>query len=184
MFALLNRNRPRRVVSQPARSRGSIIPSLLNFADFDAARAGAKALDPRSHDSFRLLIVSSDQLSQLESDGANILESRSTRDQLPVLLTSSGLGDELVEHPRRELFDQTIRVQPHCAIVQNRFHQHHWHGRGHLSVRMSRADARTVCFTTISLSPDRGTMFHEPYPFDPAYASTVSLELALAEASG
>ena len=66
----------------------------------------------------------------------------------PLLFTSSGLGDHLVEGVRRELFEGFFAGPAEgWRAAQDGFHRHRWEeGRGHLSVNMARPDARTVSF--------------------------------------
>jgi hypothetical protein len=69
------------------------------------------------------------------------------------MLTSCGLGDHLVQTPRRELFEAFVRSGAMTAQVQDAFQQHRWSDRPHVSVRMNRGDARTVSYTVIELGP-------------------------------
>lgn len=75
----------------------------------------------------------------------------------PRLWTSSGLGDALVEGPRRGLFARMLEGSP-SAEAQDAFHAHAWADRGALSVRMARADARTVSRTVVMVRPGAGTV--------------------------
>jgi hypothetical protein len=83
-------------------------------------------------------------------------------ERLPFMLTSSGLGDELVAPPRRELFDRMITFGEQTPEAQDAFHRHAWPDRGYLSVRMRRADARTVSYTVVELSVHARNMRYEP----------------------
>ena len=73
-------------------------------------------------------------------------------DRAPVMHTSSGLGDALVVGPRLRLFETIVNSDHPTARQQDVFHYHAWPGKGELSVRMNRPDARTVSITTIALT--------------------------------
>ena len=121
-----------------------------------------------------------------EADVRDVLEDfnarvKEARRQLlggpPVLFTSSGLGDHLVEGVRRELFDGFFAGPPETwEAAQDAFHRHRWPGRGHLSVNMTRATARTVSFARVDVGP-AGVAFayHPAAPDRPA--ETVAVEL-------
>jgi hypothetical protein len=80
------------------------------------------------------------------------------------MFTSSGLGDALVEAPRRALFDEWfVGVKLENQLErQDAFHRHQWPDRPELSVCMSRIDARTVSYTVVDLEADRATMTYYP----------------------
>jgi membrane protein DedA with SNARE-associated domain len=81
----------------------------------------------------------------------------------PVLFTSSGLGDHLVEGVRRELFDELLAGPSGTwQAAQDAFHRHTWPGREHLSVNMTRATARTVSFTVIDVTPAGALITYHP----------------------
>ena len=69
-----------------------------------------------------------------------------------LMLTSSGLGDHVVTARRTALLRQCIASGQPPEQTQDEFHQHVWPGEEHLSVLMSRRDARTVSRTTIDVS--------------------------------
>ena len=92
------------------------------------------------------------------------------------MFTSSGLGDHLVESPRRELFNEML--QNRSPSMQDAFHRHQWADRPHLSVCMSRPDARTVSHTRIHVTPQRATMLYMPdAPNQPVQPEIQSLDL-------
>jgi hypothetical protein len=95
----------------------------------------------------------------------------------PLLFTSSGLGDHLVDGVRRELFDQMFMAGPHTwEAVQHAFHRHTWPGREHLSVNMSRDTARTVSHAVIDLGAAEAVFaYHADAPDLPAEDTTISL---------
>src|SRR5262249_30651056 len=91
--------------AEPAPSRGTIIPALLSCGDLSAAVAAAAALDTTPLPPFRLVLADRGEVAELRScDGRPRLVRRGPL-SAPCLFTSSGLGDRLVEGPRRRLFD-------------------------------------------------------------------------------
>ena len=170
VMALLNYNpRPARttgVTDAMPPSRGTIIPNLLQSWSMDEAVEAALHLRPREYQPFRLVILDMQSICEVVSDGAALRTFRTSTDGRPLLFTSSGLGDELVDRPRRELFEQLIPPSFATPAAQDVFHRHMWEGREHLSVLMSRADARTVSRTTVELSRGGARMTHEPVPVD------------------
>ena len=133
-------------------SRGLIIPYLLECASLAEALHRSAAVDPSDFDRFRLAMVQRGTVATLTSDGAE-LAVEVTDLARPMMLTSSSLGDELVERPRRRLFER-IFAGEECSWVQaqNLFHRHQWQSRPGISVRMERADAKTVSQTFVSVT--------------------------------
>jgi uncharacterized protein with NRDE domain len=134
------------------RSRGLIIPYLLECASLaDAVRRGA-AVDPSDFDRFRLAMVQRGTVATLTSDGAE-LAVEVTDLAGPMMLTSSSLGDALVEKPRRQLFERLFAGEERSWVqAQSLFHRHQWQSRRGISVRMERADAKTVSQTFVSVT--------------------------------
>ena len=88
----------------------------------------------------------------LTSDGAE-LAVEVTDLARPMMLTSSSLGDALVERPRRRLFERIFAGEERSWVqAQNLFHRHQWQRRPGISVRMERADAKTVSQTFVSVT--------------------------------
>src|SRR5205823_7589341 len=132
-------------------SRGRIIPALLHCMDSGEASELARKIDPLDFPPFRLVILDGVESVEIASDGYELDWSTRPFDGAPLMFTSSGLGDELVEHPRRELYDRMVRSADASAGRQDAFHLHRWADRPHLSVMMSRADARTVSRTIVEV---------------------------------
>lgn len=65
----------------------------------------------------------------------------------PVVVASSGLGDEIVQS-RVPLFEKMV-APDQTSEIQDAFHMHHWDDEPQASVLMSRENARTVSITTI-----------------------------------
>lgn len=161
MFALLNQRLGWPARHVPPRSRGDIIPSVLHCSRVDDVIRRVQQSDATLFGPFRLVVVSHEGGGEIHSDGRRVTRRRWSLAKLPFLATSSSLGDELVGPPRRELFDRLITFGESSRESQDTFHNHDWPDRPYVSVRMSRADARTVSTTTIELSRDSITMQYD-----------------------
>jgi hypothetical protein len=133
-------------------TRGAIIPYLAAADDIDDAMrrfvSGPARWPCRP---FRLLVASFDRLVELTPVG-------SREHEAPLVLSTSSLGDHLVEAPRRALFDGLRRASDDPWRAQDRFHQHAWPDRRHVSVLMSRPDACTVSRTAIVITRERSEL--------------------------
>jgi hypothetical protein len=159
-------------------SRGSIIPQLLPCSTLRAAVAQAAALDATDYAPFRLVLADRHEWAELCSDGRHVQRFPLAELMEPLLFTSSGLGDHVVEGSRRRLFEELFARRSDPAALQNLFHWHRWPDRPHLSVHMSRADACTVSRTVVSLGEGRVSMtYRSVAPSRPPATHTVGLEL-------
>jgi hypothetical protein len=138
--------------NRPLRSRGLIIPSLLDCGSVPDALEIAARLNPAQFNPFRLVVVQRMVAGVLTCDG--LTPSVETMDiSRPLMLTSSSLGDDLVEAPRRRLFERLMTRDAGAWLhAQARFHAHQWPWRADVSVRMERLDARTVSRSLITVS--------------------------------
>jgi hypothetical protein len=160
----------------PRRSRGTIIPSLLHCNTLTSAVSQATALDAKHYAPFRLVFFDQQELAEVRSEEGHIRVVRRTAITEPCCFTSSGLGDQLVEGPRRRLFAAFFGQTGDLIALQDRFHRHRWPERPDLSVCMSRADARTVSHTIVSLGRDAVTLtYHPDAPDQPAKTVPVTL---------
>ena len=160
----------------PRQSRGAIIPALLHGDSLEQMREVASQLPFNEFAPFRLLLVNPEEATVLEHNG-HTQDFGTISLGLPLLFTSSGLGDHLVEGPRRELFRSTLLQTP-TPSAQDAFHRHHWPDCPHLSVCMSRSDARTVSHTVVHLAPTHATLSYLPdSPDQPLHPETHSLAL-------
>lgn len=161
-LTLLNYN-PATPPTDRDRSRGTVIPRLLHAASVEEVVALAGSIEADRMMPFRLVAC----------DGKSLLLWRSTEpiEQAevgpwsgePVMFTSSGLGDHLVEGPRRALFDESFGDDASAYVdEQAAFHRHRWPGKEHLSVCMHREDARTVSYTVVDVEPAGMTMVYHP----------------------
>ena len=152
--ALLNRNMNSTAPlgKSRRRSRGLIIPYLLECDSLaDAVHRGA-AVDPTDFDRFRLAMVQRGTVATMTSDGAELVV-EVTDLARPMMLTSSSLGDAWVDRPRRRLFERVFAGEERSWVqAQRLFHRHQWRSRRDISVRMERADAKTVSQTFVSVT--------------------------------
>jgi uncharacterized protein with NRDE domain len=150
------------VTSTRARvSRGTIIPPLLRYPDVDSALMWASQLEPSHYQPFRLLIADGRELIECCSDG-RILHHRRQRLHDAVIRTSSTLGDRLVARPRAALFRKFLAATSNKVVAEDLFHLHQWRGREDVSVRMRRADARTVSHTVIQVHERTVSLAYRP----------------------
>jgi len=133
-------------------SRGLIIPRLLDSGSWVDALDMAAKLDPAHFDLFRLVLAQRMVAAVVTSDG-RALSVRTMGISRPLMLTSSSLGDAVVEAPRRRLFDRLVGTNEREGLcTQARFHAHQWRSRPDISVNMERRDARTVSRTVIDVT--------------------------------
>jgi hypothetical protein len=147
-------------------SRGGVIPQLLHASTVDEVFALAAQIEANRMMPFRLVAC----------DGRSLMLWRSTEpieqaevgpwSREPMMWTSSGLGDHVVEGPRRELFEGWFGDDAEAYLDrQDAFHRHRWDDREHLSVSMHRDDARTVSYTLVDIDLYAVTMtYHSDRP--------------------
>lgn len=184
-MTILNRN-PRSPVDgkswarggESLQSRGDIIPSLLSRASAKSAGDAASLIRAADYPPFRLVISDERSILEFVSDGASVQSGTAAAAGTLMMFASSGLGDDLVDPPRRELFLNMFggKEPEQLLETQQAFHQHVWPDRSHLSVCMSRDDAWTVSMTTIDVTAARVSLTYRPgQPNQPAHS--VRLEL-------
>jgi hypothetical protein len=180
-LAVLNGNPPGRDrnAPEPSRSRGEVIPSLLECDSPSAALLACERLDYRAFAPFRLVLIGHGLVADVRWDGREPMVMSRLVGGAPQMFTSSGLGDHLVENVRRELFDELFAPAPEAwEAAQHAFHRHRWPGREHLSVNMSRDTARTVSHSVIDLNAVEAVFAYRPdAPDQPAELTTVRLPL-------
>lgn len=181
-LCLLNLNPESASTSRvPERSRGLLLPGLIGLERVERVAERWHALDLHPFAPCRLIGIGLERQGILEASWDGCATSIRWHVGPPSCFVSSGLGDHLVA-PRLALFeDQVVR---RCATPesQDAFHRHTWKDRPHLSVMMSRADARTVSVTTLAVARRSGVvdvhMAYEPVrdavpKADPALAPTL-----------
>jgi len=111
---------------------------------------------------FTLLILYRDRYAITTFDGV-ALELQTALLRGPLMLTSSSIGDQIVDGPRRRLFRRLVVQRRRRAWVgQSRFHLHQSRGSRHLSVRMSRDDASTVSVSLLTVARSRARLDYLP----------------------
>ncbi len=167
VFALLNYNPgtdPAPAIRASSRSRGEIIPALADAAESATATRLAMAMDTSRFPPFRLVIVDPQITRVVTSPGyGQAALCREFSSNEPFMLASSGLGDDLVDLPRRGLFQDLLAAgADRWWKAQDEFHAHRWSDRLHLSVNMERAGARTVSRAVVLLRPDTIVIEYSP----------------------
>ncbi|MDX2131183.1 MAG: NRDE family protein [Planctomycetota bacterium] len=158
-------------------SRGAIIPRLIGAEGGAGVLRALATLDLERFAPFRLVVIEPDRPGRAWRGGHVVSEAWWDRDELRVraglvgqaCFVSSGLGDGLVAG-RLALFDQQVAGAP-SPEAQERFHAHRWTGREHLSVLMSREDARTVSVTTVEVAPRAAATPGVRLAYRPVYAA-------------
>lgn len=151
------------------RSRGLLIPELIQLGNARDASAKLDQMDLRGFSPFRMVLVG-----KAHSGGYEFTAKRFDAMQLvdlqpftaldaPICFASSGLGDELVQC-RIPLFASSVAQDPNIEN-QRRYHRHQWADRPELSVMMSRADARTSSVTSVFVEGDqRPKILYDRFP--------------------
>ena len=146
VLAVLNRNIPPNGRPRPSRSRGGLIPGLIDAAHAAEAMDQLMGQDLAGLAPFRILALDPDGAARLATwDGLTL--DRAAVLEPPFCLASSGLGDDRV-YPRIPLFGAMVAQDPRPE-TQDAYHRHRWDDAPEISVLMSRPDARTVSITTV-----------------------------------
>ena len=154
------------------------VPALLHTDTPLSAAFSALTLDPAQYAPFRLLLVNRRESVAVHSDGTRIRLVWRIGLMSPQFFTSSGLGDQVVAGPRRQLFGEFFDPPGDWLARQDAFHRYRWPDRPHLSVCMDRQDARTVSHTVVCLGPDRVTLtYHPDAPDRPGEAIALTLPI-------
>lgn len=157
-------------------SRGLLIPALLHAPGVDSLAAAARRIDASQFAPFRLAAFDPHARCEARSDGRAVTVTQSASLPHPLLLTSSGLGDHVVQAPRRELFERSFSQPAKWPDQQDAFHRHSWPDRPHLSICMRRAEACTVSRTIVTVTADRVELgYHGAPPDEPALETRLFL---------
>lgn len=143
-------------------SRGSIIPRIMSATDLAAVMRQIGRLNPSDYPPFRLVITDARDVIELLSDGTTAQVVARSISGHPHFFTSSGLGDHVVDGPRRELFHEMFAPGKDWVRAQPAFHRHAWPDRRNVSVCMERSDACTVSCTVIDIVNDRVALTYTP----------------------
>ena len=170
LLALLNGN-PTGGVSgaRSSRSRGEVIPALIGAANVDEVMDLLKLMNLQETGYFRLVAIGQGVVRDMVWDGVTLQigDPKKTLDK-PVMFTSSGLGDAVVQGPRRALFDSMTGDGGWDEHRQDGYHRHRWPDRPEVSVWMERSDAVTVSWTTVEVSPCTIKMWYCPATSEPS----------------
>ncbi len=158
------------------RSRGEIVPRLQAAKNAVESAAILQEFVVSEFRPFRVFMIERYRWCMAQSDGEAIYIHDVRANVQPLMFTASGLGDEVIDGPRRSMFDELLARQQFTPDVQDAFHRHQWKDRKHLSVLMSRADAHTVSRTTIELAASAVMTYEDLVPEG---AKTVRSELEL-----
>lgn len=140
------------------RSRGMIIPTLINSRSARHALERLESFDLDRFQCFRLIAVDHDRVLDAVWDRGELLIT--DRPLEPVCFATSGIGDHRVQ-ARVALFDWWFAQGAVDGARQDAFHHHRWPERGEVSVNMSRAEARTVSITSVEVrADDAATMIY------------------------
>ncbi|MFK7882779.1 MAG: NRDE family protein [Phycisphaerales bacterium] len=176
VLALLNRNIPANGRPPGTRSRGAIIPALIDLESPQTMLKHLAGMDLEGVSPFRLIAI--DALGSgtvVTFDGLELSEPSPSGP--PSCLASSGLGDEHVQ-VRLPLFEQMMG-QSATPEQQAAYHKHRWDDRPEVSVLMSRRDARTVSITTIDVVAGQDPTFAvESLPEGEDWCDPVGAEMA------
>jgi hypothetical protein len=185
VFALLNGDPPGVVRAAPGpariRSRGLIIPRLVEATSVDEVRGRLGQLLWRRYPAFRLFVFGGDRFLDVRPriDSLAIVE-RPARNRF--VATASSLRPREAARLRTRLFEGVV-ARPD-AELQDIFHDERWRDCPELSVNMKRTDARTVSRTVVERFDDRIEMRY--HALDLAGESTgpvsVVLKIPLARA--
>lgn len=136
------------------RSRGEIAPTLLAHNSVQSATIACLGLRAQNFPPFALFLCTSDNVAVIASDGDSMSVTEHGAPSRPLILTSSGLGDRLVEPPRRRLFENAVVASENWLAGQERYHATRDLNEPHLGVLMARSDARTVSRTLVDVCRD------------------------------
>lgn len=143
------------------RSRGDIIPALIATDGVAAALASVGRLDPCGQRPFRLVMADPRERAVVVGNGTSIEVVERTSDRTPFMITSSGLGDHIVEGPRRTVWDDAFDPAPvDLEAAQDAFHRHHDPASTHTSVSMYRDEAWTMSRTEVTVTAGGAELRH------------------------
>jgi hypothetical protein len=185
VFALLNLNgssHGEHALPACRMSRGGVIPGLLHCGSLENTLAVVRRLNAEEYAPFRLVIADAFEAAEVRSTGHTLIVLPPQRLTMPLLFTSSSLGDDLVEGPRRRLFQDFFGEPVEWLDQQVAYHRHRWPAWPHLSVCMERADARTVSHTVVELGKDAVAMtYWSDFPDFSAEPFSTTLDLSMVQ---
>lgn len=165
LLALLNRTDEGALPRSGARSRGSIIPTLVASPDAKSSDKGLVALDLRDCAPFRLLVRDPETGAiRAHSWNGNLLSAEEL-DPAAGLVCSSSLGDTRVTLARTPIWKRLLAAgSPLTLEALRAFQRSHEPAPSADSVCMHRDDAETVSHVEIQISRNRATMTYVDGP--------------------
>ena len=158
VFALLNVNsasaRPEFFLQK--KSRGEIILKFFGAQSQAAVLAIMQSLSVHDFSPFRVLASDLEQWQEWIFNGAEVTFERGTHAVgKTVIRTSSSYaqGDDYVQKPRMELWNELFQNNEISLQNQEHFHRFQWGHDKISSIFMERPDARTVSHTVVDLFP-------------------------------
>tara|TARA_R110002072_G_scaffold155944_1_gene306386 strand:+ start:66 stop:773 length:708 start_codon:yes stop_codon:yes gene_type:complete len=161
----------------PTRSRGLVIPALMDASSFTDAIDSLQAMDLMGMKPFRLVMTGIEdgecRFAAARFDGMKLtMPSPCGLIKVPECWASSGLGDELVQC-RLPIFEEMVGENP-TPENQRAFHWFQWEEEMAYSPMMSRKDARTSSVTTIVVEPGKEpTVLYDPIAIGDAVCDPV-----------
>ena len=126
------------------RTRGELIPQLIDRSTVIDVLMELRSMPLDRYRPFRLVAIGREGVVDARWDRGRLVETR--RSLSASCFVSSGLGDHMVE-PRLMLFESMFCGAAPTPLLQEAFHRHVWPKHEHLSVMLSRDDARTTSVT-------------------------------------
>ena len=171
VVTLLNRQQPLDMSDPSAtgtaakRSRGQIVLALAGACGILPLRAALGAIEPSHYPAFSLVAIMHREVIVATSDGHRVsIDDRHL--STPLVFTSSSLSDREAEKRRLPLFDALVLRSRDPLGGQQAFHDHRWQECSEFSVRMRRADARTVSRTVVEVIGREVSLVYEPLPVE------------------
>lgn len=169
-LAILNMNAPGLPVppTHRQRTRGELIPLLIEHQDAAAALAALAERTLEYYAPFRMVAVSPrinawPRIHEAAWDGRRL--ALRAHPEPWGCFVSSGLGDREVSD-RLALFDAMVRTAADPVSAQDEYHQHRWPERPEVSVLMQRDEARTVSITTLAVRRSEPPLSTVDPPFE------------------
>ncbi|MDG2054321.1 MAG: NRDE family protein [Phycisphaerales bacterium] len=162
-FALLNVNPPNRSGTvSGGLSRGVIIPALLSADSIESVAGMLPTATQEVRRPFRLVVTDGRMcIEAVQGFGRMSCQMHDLIE--PIMRSSSGLGDDVVEGPRRSLFESMFVDSDLSPIsIQDQFHASRILNHDEQSVDMWREDARTVSTAVITVTAVEIRMVYTP----------------------
>jgi len=153
-LAILNQYQAGKPAAQTSVSRGQLLLALADLGSQAEVWTRVRAAGLMQYHPFTLAVFEPGLPALLLGWNGEALTDRALG-QSGLLLTSSSVAQYEADQTRRMLFDETVAGGAIDETVLERLHRSHLPAEGPLSVCMHRADAETVSYTRISVTPSR-----------------------------